>query len=1595
MKTNFNKSLTFAGALIFTVSSFSPVWADDTEIYFGSTKSVGSSNVLFVLDTSGSMSGDDDGNGTSRMDDMKAAFREVINSVDNVNVGLMRFSAPGGPIMFPIRPVNQALTTAEIPSVITQTITPAATSDGFQFTSGYGINNVLLGTNYLPMGTDISYQASATSHSFTATVASGADDAETTIATTSVTTTGNSDLYFPMRSATADKQVVGIRFSSGTTVMPARAGITSATLDLVSLAAGTGTTPFPIPMKIVGERVDIGTFSTTTSQTPLARYNAAVAVASPVILDWSLAAATGAGQAIPSVDVRQIVQDMVNGSGWNASSKAVTLLARRDPAASDSPTATARQRVRSYETSSSNRPKLNVTWTDPIDTGAVYTALRFDNVKIPRGATVSSASIKFTADASDTTPTNLRIYAEASSTPTALATTSGNLNASVRSRTAAPVSWTSVPSWTAGEQYDTPDIHSIVQDIVSRSDWCGGNSITILVEADVGRRIAKAAEQGVLYAPQLILQWSPSSVPVGSSCQNVAYTRQIVNSTDDAEDRESNMSIAGDPLDLVGESNYAQQVGLRFTNVQIPQNATITSAYLQFTAKNGDSSALSLTINGQASDNPPTFTAINDNINNRTLTTASTSWPSVATWVAETQYTTPAITTIVQELVNRGGWAQGNSMAFVIKGTSTTARRRAYSFDGSTAKAPRLIINFQDNGTYESVRRVRDELIDVVDGFKPSGTTPSQDTLYEAALYFMGRPVDYGKKRGDNYAYTRVSHPDSYTGGTVYTPPGCTDANPYAAACATEEIMGSPVYKSPITASCQNNYIVFLTDGEPNGAVSTTKVKTLLTELTGNDTCADTGDKACVAEMLKALREKDVSSTFTDAQHVYTSTIGLYEGGGTWLKKLASSDKGGGGIYAEATNAASIAEGFKAALLTPLNTSPTFVAAGTSVNAFNRTLNRDELYFAMFKPDSKPRWAGNVKKYKLGAPPSLDIIDSNNLSAVANGEFKAGAKSFWSDVTDGANVALGGAAGKITNHTSRKVYTYLSDIASPSKALTASQNNVAVANANLTAAMFGSSVVSATDREEVIRWTRGEDVRDQDGDGDLTDTRFVFADPLHSRPVTVTYGGSEANPDITVFASTNSGFLHAIDNDDGEELFSFIPQELLPLQKTLLENVEGLKHPSGLDGSITTMIIDPDGDGKVLDGSTIQANNQVLLFVGMRRGGRNYYALDVTNRSSPKIQWVIKGGSTTGFTGLGQTWSQPVKAQINVDGTKTDVLIFGGGYDQAEDQDNAATRHLDGMGNAIFIVNAHDGSLIWSGGPNAVDSTTAFSAMRYGIPSTVSGADIDGDGLMDFFFVGDMGGQLWRFDIKNGNAASSLVTGGVIADIAADNSTKDTRRFYHPPALFLGKNGSTPYLGVAIGSGWRAHPLDDQVDDRFYMIRQADIFSAPTSYTTLHESDLYDATANTIGEGTAAQVVSARAALANAGGWYIKLPNQGEKVLSAPLIASGNVYFNTYEPNASAVAAASCQPTVGTNRSYIMSVFDATATVELNGAEGLTAGDRSQEVLNPGIISEQPVINRLGETGDIERIRCEGTACNQLPDDLTKKVHRVYWYEKK
>lgn len=182
--------------------------------------------------------------------------------------------------------------------------------------------------------------------------------------------------------------------------------------------------------------------------------------------------------------------------------------------------------------------------------------------------------------------------------------------------------------------------------------------------------------------------------PSLSAQSSTVVTTRIAASTDDAEEGASGRVYrASTDLELVYDGSR-QTLGLRFTKVAVPQGATVTDAYIQFKTDEATSVSTVLTIRGQAVNSAPTFSSTSKNVSSRSRTAASVAWSPPA-WkkVGETGagQRTPNLASVVQEVVDRSGWASGNALAFIVTGKG---ERVAESFDGTRTGTPLLRIAF-------------------------------------------------------------------------------------------------------------------------------------------------------------------------------------------------------------------------------------------------------------------------------------------------------------------------------------------------------------------------------------------------------------------------------------------------------------------------------------------------------------------------------------------------------------------------------------------------------------------------------------------------------------------------------------------------------------------------------------------------------------------------------------------------------------------------------------------------------------------------------------------------------------------------------------
>lgn len=862
--------------------------------------------------------------------------------------------------------------------------------------------------------------------------------------------------------------------------------------------------------------------------------------------------------------------------------------------------------------------------------------------------------------------------------------------------------------------------------------------------------------------------------------------------------------------------------------------------------------------------------------------------------------------------------------------------------------------DFSEGGmvTHEvaELSRARESIVGRLFDYTADGFTPLSETLYEAGQYLAGRDVDYG------------------LASTV------EDAVPFPSVPESRRRDDPSRYQSPVQYQCQRNFVVLLTDGEPTSdSTADEKIAQLpgFARL-GRTSCDGEGEGRCLDDMAEYLHSAaDLAPDLPGRQGAVTYTIGFGPevAGSAFLDGVAA--RGGGRSFA-ANDVTQLTAAMQSIFGDILQVGSTFVSPSVSVNAFNRTQANNELYVSVFKPDDTLRWPGNVKKYGIR---DGRIVDASGESVVddATGFLRDGTRSLWSAAREADAIESGGAAGRLPEPARRRLFTYVAAAAQPE--LTATANAFATGNAALTDAVLGTGGAGPS-REAVIQWARGIDTGDADGDGDRTEMRRSLGDPLHARPALVTYGGSSGRPDAAdgvVYVPTNDGFIHAFDATSGVELWAFIPPELLGRLADLYRNPSVAQRSYGLDADVRVLKFDVNQDG-VVDAT---AGDRVWLFFGMRRGGRHVYALDVTDRDRPRLKWDLGPAQ---LPGIGETWSTPSLARVRIEGATQNaenlVLVFGGGYDDAQENYEYTT---DSSGNRIYIVDAASGALLWyAGGPDAAGTPDLeLPNMTHSIPGRVVVLDTNGDQFADRLYAGDMGGRVWRFDLWNGRPRASFGTGGAIATLGAGDTgataIESNRRFYSAPDVALiQRRGADPYYNLAIGSGYRGHPLHAQTRDRFYSLRDKNPFGAMTQEQYDALTPATDARLVDISDDPVATPVPTTAA-----GWKLELRLNGgwtgEKVLAEATTVGGTILFTTYQPEERADADP-CQPTNGINRAYALRVDSGRPAVDFNDDEVVDARDISTRLQQSGIAGEVSIA--------LESVRSADTSPDEQPDGL-------------
>ena len=391
------------------------------------------------------------------------------------------------------------------------------------------------------------------------------------------------------------------------------------------------------------------------------------------------------------------------------------------------------------------------------------------------------------------------------------------------------------------------------------------------------------------------------------------------------------------------------------------------------------------------------------------------------------------------------------------------------------------------------------------------------------------------------------------------------------------------------------------------------------------------------------------------------------------------------------------------------------------------------------------------------------------------------------------------------------------------------------------------------------------------------DRKHVLGDIVNAAPVYVrkppftysddnyaTFAENRAGRQAIVYAGANDGMLHAFDGETGNELWAFVPTAVIPRLYTLADKSYSTNHRFHVDGPLTV------GD-VCLSVSCDASQWSSILVGGLGKGGRSYYALDVTNPASPKLLWEFSDPN------LGYTYGNAI---ITKRGSQW-VVIIASGYNNVP---NADQNSGDGRGR-LFVLDASDGSKI----AEIVTDNALTDPSRSGIAKINNWVDETMfDNSTRHVYGGDLDGNVWRFDIV-AETATRLTTIG--------KGDVPTQPITAKPELAEVKIGGTPTRVILVGTGKYLGTSDIGSTDRMSLYAIKDDLASPPYG---HFRTRADVVVQDLSGDSGSRQISYTAMAPDKIGWYMDLDvKNGERVNVDPKLQMGwwVVPSNIPDPN--------------------------------------------------------------------------------------------------
>lgn len=735
-------------------------------------------------------------------------------------------------------------------------------------------------------------------------------------------------------------------------------------------------------------------------------------------------------------------------------------------------------------------------------------------------------------------------------------------------------------------------------------------------------------------------------------------------------------------------------------------------------------------------------------------------------------------------------------------------------------------------------------------------------------------------------------------------------------------LSGAP---DPIQYSCQQNFTILTTDGywnqsftgygdqDNSNSVSDTQSAPYCHR---NNGCFDGnlggGAANSLADVALYYYRRDLRPTMTNnvptstndpnsAQHMTTFTIGLgVDGVMTFREDYAGATSGD--FYRIKTGATATATDCSwQAVGTICNWPVPAADTETAVDdLWHAAVNGHGTYFSAKDPDSMARGLANaLNNLKVrNAAASASATSTPNVTQDDNDIFSATFRTVKWDgelVAQKIDTATGNLLPAVTweaqglldskvgdSTDSRTIYTIDNSTTTPTRklflfsSLTAAEkayfdNRCAGATPMSQCSSFDASQrAQANQGQKLVDYLRGQKEMENTIPPLYRDREHALGDIASAKPAYVrnprrnygdsgyaTFKSAQAARQAMVYVAANDGMLHALNATTGDEVWAYVPRIIYPDLYRLADTNYQNNHRYYVDGS-------PESADVYINGAW-----RTILVGGLNKGGRGYYALDITDPLDPQVLWEFCSDAATcgkSDSDLGYTFGNPVITKRPGDGKW--VVVFTSGYNNVSPG--------DGKG-YFYVVDAADGTLL-----NKVTTNVGSTATPSGLARITGLAqNAQTDNTVSYIYGGDLLGNLWRLD-TSGMTVTQLAS---LTDYTGAIQPITTR-----PELGLCDNqvmvftGTGKYLGVS--------DMTDTQRQSMYGVKDSTI-----SHGTFRTSGAVQQSFAPLGGG-GYTVTNNAVDLAATPGWFVDFDqNAGERVNLDPALVFGNLLVITNEPS--------------------------------------------------------------------------------------------------